>query len=131
MVTQLQVEKEELLRNANGSMSERLAVRVGGFSIVPNFIPAELAQWMDDRRVELQEAVSQGDDAAVLEITSKMAQGAEGDAMCQTTTWPCDQPLVRVVSLHVDGRKGGDTPMWSPRMLCGRSIQPRSHRWRR
>ena len=29
---------------------------------------------MDDRRVELQEALSQGDDAAVLEITSTMAQ---------------------------------------------------------
>ena len=77
MVSQLQVEKEELLRNASGSMSERPAVRVEDIPIMPNFIPAELAQWMDDRRVELQEALSQGDDAAVLEITSKMAQGAE------------------------------------------------------
>ena len=77
MVSQLQLEKEELLRNASGSRSERPAVRVEDISIMPNFIPAELAQLMDDRRVELQEASSQGDDAAVLEISSKMAQGAE------------------------------------------------------
>ena len=77
MVSQLKVEKEELLRNASGSRSERPAVRVEDIAIMPNFIPAELAQWMDDRRVELQEALSQGDDAAVLEISSKMAKGAE------------------------------------------------------
>ena len=71
------IEKEELLRNASGSRSERPAVRVKDVPIVPHFIPTELAQWMDDRRVELQEALSQGDDAAVLEISSKMAQGAE------------------------------------------------------
>ena len=76
MVSQLQFEKEELLRNASGSRSERPVVRVD-VPIMPNFIPAELAQWMDDRRVELQEALSQGDDAAVLEISSKMVQGAK------------------------------------------------------
>ena len=135
MVSQLQVEKEELLRNASGSMSERPAVRVEDIPIMPNFIPAELAQWMDDRRVELQEALSQGDDAAVLEITSKMAKGAE--RMVQMKRHVPDDELAmrsaqaRVVSLHIDGRKGGGTPMWSPRMPRGRSIQPRSHRWRR
>ena len=30
----------------------------------------------------------------------------------QTTSWPCDQPQARVVSLLIDGRKGGGTPMW-------------------
>ena len=34
-------------------------------------------------------------------------------------------PRAKVVSLHIDGRKGGDTPMWSPRMPRGRSIQPK------
>ena len=65
MVSQLQIEKEELLRNASGSRSERPAVRVEDIPSMPNFILAELAQWMDDRPVELQEALSQGDDAVL------------------------------------------------------------------
>ena len=77
MVTQLQVEKEELVRLANTSSCERSRVRAEHIPIMPNFIPAELAHWMDDRQAELQEAFSIGDDQAVLELSSKMAQGAE------------------------------------------------------
>ena len=94
MLSQLQLEKEELSRNASGSSSERPAVRVKDIPIMPNFIPAELAQWMDDRRVELQEALSQGDDAAVLETSSKMAQGAERMAQMKSHV-PDDELAMR------------------------------------
>ena len=56
---------------------ERSRGRPEHIPIMPNFIPAELAHWMDDRQAELQEALSIGDDQAVLELSWKMAQGAE------------------------------------------------------
>ena len=40
-------------------------------------IPAELAQWMEDRQADLQEALSLDDTNRILELTSKLSEGAE------------------------------------------------------
>ena len=45
--------------------------------MMPGLIPAELCQWIEDRQSDLQEAFVSGDTARVLELTSKMAEGAE------------------------------------------------------
>ena len=39
--------------------------------------PAELDDWVQDRHSDLQDAMIEGDGRRVLEITSKMAEGAE------------------------------------------------------
>ena len=50
----------------------------GGFiPVMPGLIPAELCQWIEDRQTDLQEALVDGNTARVLELTSKMAEGAE------------------------------------------------------
>ena len=50
----------------------------GGFiPLMPSLIPAELYQWIEDRQTDLQEALVNGNSARVLELTSKMAEGAE------------------------------------------------------
>ena len=50
----------------------------GGFiPVMPGLIPAELSQWIEDRQTDLQEALVDGNTARVLELTSKMAEGAE------------------------------------------------------
>ena len=50
----------------------------GGFiPLMPSLIPAELYQWIEDRQTDLQEALVDGNSARVLELTSKMAEGAE------------------------------------------------------
>ena len=49
----------------------------GFIPLMPSLIPAELYQWIEDRQTDLQEAVAEGNSALVLELTSKMAEGAE------------------------------------------------------
>ena len=44
---------------------------------MPALIPAELAQWMEDRQADLQEALSLDDTNRILELTSKFSEGAE------------------------------------------------------
>ena len=44
---------------------------------MPALIPAELAQWMEDRQADLQEALSLDDTNRILELTSKLSEGAE------------------------------------------------------
>ena len=44
---------------------------------MPGLIPAELDDWMQDRQSDLQDAMIEGDGKRVLEITFKMAEGAE------------------------------------------------------
>ena len=44
---------------------------------MPGLIPAELYQWIENRQTDLQEALADGNTARVLELTSKMAEGAE------------------------------------------------------
>ena len=49
----------------------------GDIPPMPDLIPAELGSWMDDRQAELQGALSSGDHALTLELSSKLAKGAE------------------------------------------------------
>ena len=56
---------------------ELLRVRVEDVPLMPTSVPAELAHWMDDCQAQLQAALSQGDDVAVLQFSAKMTQGAE------------------------------------------------------
>ena len=44
---------------------------------MPDLIPAELGSCMDDRQAELQGALSSGDHALTLELSSKLPKGAE------------------------------------------------------
>ena len=43
---------------------------------MPALIPAELAQWMEDRQADLQEALSLDDTNRILELTSKLSEGS-------------------------------------------------------
>ena len=43
---------------------------------MPGLIPGDLTRWMEDRHVDLQNALSCDDHKAILEITSKLAEGA-------------------------------------------------------
>ena len=50
----------------------------GGFiPVMPALVLAELCQWIEDRQTDLQEALVDGNTARALELTSKMAEGAE------------------------------------------------------
>ena len=44
---------------------------------MPGLILAELYQWLEDRQTDLQKALVDGNSARVLELTSKMTEGAE------------------------------------------------------
>ena len=44
---------------------------------MPGLVPGELAAWMDNRQVELQEALSNDNHIRALELSSKLAKGAE------------------------------------------------------
>ena len=79
MVPQLQAEKEELTRHANTSYGKGLRVRQRAAHIpsMPSLVPPELVQWMEVCQAELQDALSNGDDLAVLGLSSKLGQGAE------------------------------------------------------
>ena len=64
--------------------------------MMPGLIPAELYQWIEDRQTGLQEALVDGNTARVLELTSKMAEGAEQlrEITCSRMApcgWPSEQ----------------------------------------
>ena len=44
---------------------------------MPVLVPAELTQWMEDWQADLQEALSLDDTNRILELTSKLSEGAE------------------------------------------------------
>ena len=43
---------------------------------MPGLVPGELTRWMEVRHSDLQDALSCDDHKAILEITSKLAEGA-------------------------------------------------------
>ena len=49
----------------------------GHIPVMPTTVPGELPQWLEDRQEDLKNAFARDDDIGVLELTSKMAQGAE------------------------------------------------------
>ena len=55
----------------------RVRQRVDPVPYMPGLVPAELAQWMEDRQADLQEALSLDDTSRILELTSKLSEGAE------------------------------------------------------
>ena len=80
---------------------------------MPQLIPAELDQWMSDRQAELQEAISLGEPATVLELTSMMSDVAVH--MREVSRQMLDQ----LSSCQVEGKW-----MWVSRLPCGRSCLP-------
>ena len=50
---------------------------VGFIPSMPTLVPGELFTWLEDRQTDLQEALISGDTSRVLELTSKMTEGAE------------------------------------------------------
>ena len=44
---------------------------------MPGLAPGELAEWMEDRESDLQEALAECDSSLILELTSKMSEGAQ------------------------------------------------------
>ena len=63
---------ETPVRNAQVS-GERFRIRVEDVPLMPTSVLADLAHWMDDCQAQLQAALSQGDDVAVLR--AKLTQG--------------------------------------------------------
>ena len=51
--------------------------QVGFLPPMPTLVPGELFTWMEDRQTDLQDALISGDTSRVLELTSKMTEGAE------------------------------------------------------
>ena len=49
----------------------------GPVPVMPRHIPAELSAWMGERQADLHDALADGVNARVLEITSKLSEGAE------------------------------------------------------
>ena len=49
----------------------------GPVPVMPRYIPAELSAWMGERQADLHDALAVGDNARVLEITSKLSEGTE------------------------------------------------------
>ena len=49
----------------------------GPVPVMPRYIPTELSAWMGERQADLHDALADGDNARVLEITSKLSEGAE------------------------------------------------------
>ena len=49
----------------------------GPVPVMPRYIPAELSAWMGERQADLQDAFADGDNARILEIPSKLSEGAE------------------------------------------------------
>ena len=44
---------------------------------MPNSIPAELSTWLEERHAEMHDALMNGDTARVLELSSRLPEGAE------------------------------------------------------
>ena len=55
----------------------RVRQRLDPVPYMPALIPAQLAQWLEDRQADLEEALSLGGANRILELTSKLSEGAE------------------------------------------------------
>ena len=44
---------------------------------MPNVVPGEFAEWMEDRQWDLQETLVECDSSLILEFISKLSQGAQ------------------------------------------------------
>ena len=45
-------------------------------SLLPVLVPADLSSWMEERQSDLQVALGSADSARVVEVTTKLAEGA-------------------------------------------------------
>ena len=84
MVNTLQLERDALAAQIQGEKADVsshgiVARRRTQQGVGPGHIPVmrELSQWLEDRQEDLKDAFAREDDVGVLELTSKMAQGAE------------------------------------------------------
>ena len=55
----------------------RVRQRLDPLPYMPPLILAEVAQWMEDRQADLQEALNLDDTNRILVLTSKLSEGAE------------------------------------------------------
>ena len=83
------------LQNPLASGGERLRVRAEDIPVMPTSVPADLAHGMDDCQAQLQAALSQGDDVAVLQFSAKLTQGAERMLQMKRVEVPEDELVVR------------------------------------
>ena len=44
---------------------------------MPTLVPAELSAWLEERDADLHDAFLQGDNTRVLELSTKLSEGAE------------------------------------------------------
>ena len=44
---------------------------------MPRLVPAELSAWLEERHADLRDALTHGDNCRVLELISKLSEGAE------------------------------------------------------
>ena len=89
MVNTLQSERDALAAQIQGEKADMSSHRIvarrrtqqgvgpGHIPLMPTTVPGELSQWLEDRQEDLKDAFAREDDIGVLELTSKMAQGAE------------------------------------------------------
>ena len=56
---------------------------------MPGLVPSELAEWMADRQSDLQEALAECDSSLILELTSKMSEGAQRMVEMRGGMLPC------------------------------------------
>ena len=48
----------------------------GPVPVMPRLVPAELSVWLEERHADLHDALTLGDNCRVLELTSKLSEGA-------------------------------------------------------
>ena len=79
LAAQIQAEKADV--SSHGTVARRRTQQGIGpgqhIPAMPTMVPGELSQRLEDRQEDLQDAFAREDDVGVLELTSKMEQGAE------------------------------------------------------
>ena len=70
-LTRLRDQVAQLQGDSTPMERPRVRQRLDPVPHMPALIPAELAQWMEDRQADLQEALSLDDTNRILELTSK------------------------------------------------------------
>ena len=95
-IDELTRERDALSRLVNsGQKPQGRPRKQGVIPAMPGSVPGELAQWLEDRQAELQEALSNDDSARLLDLTSKLAKGAERWVQMHQSSRPDDELALR------------------------------------
>ena len=78
LAAQIQAEKADV--SSHGTVARRRTHQGVGpgqhIPAMPTMVTGEFSQWLEDRQEDLKDAFAREDDVGVLDLTSKMAQGA-------------------------------------------------------